>query len=319
MKNHHPAGALALAAIASLTASHAAQASCGSSFCSVNTQWESQGAWSGPGLRLGLRYEYLDQNQLRSGSHKAEPDATPGSMTTDEVDTLNRNWLASLDYTFSRNWSASLQLPYVMRDHSHVFNDVVPVTETWAITGFGDLRALATYQTPVSQGAVGLRVGVKLPTGSTRETNVDGVAAERALQPGTGTTDAIAGVYYYRQLQGDATTMFAQVLWQRPHDAYRDYAAGEQFLVDVGLRYALTLETSAMLQLNVQTKARDHGSDAEPDESGGRFVNLSPGVSRMFTKQLQGYAFVQLPLYQYVNGKQLTPDWSAVAGLSWIL
>ena len=319
MKNCHPAGALALAAIASLAASQAAQASCGSSFCSVNTQWESQGAWSEPGLRLGLRYEYLDQNQLRSGSRKAEPDATPGSMTTDELNTLNRNWLASLDYTFKRHWSASLQLPYVVRDHRHVFNDVVPVTETWTITGLGDLRALATYQLPVNQGAVGLRLGVKLPTGSTRETNADGVTAERALQPGTGTTDAIAGAYYYRQLQGDATTMFAQLLWQRPHDAYQGYAAGEQFLFDVGLRYSLTLETSALLQLNVQTKARDHGSDAEPDESGGRYVYLSPGVSHTFTKRLQGYAFVQLPLYQYVNGTQLTPDWSAVAGVSWRL
>lgn len=312
---------IALGALAAvlLAWAPAGRASCGSSFCSVNTQWESQGAWSEPGLRFGLRYEYLDQNQLRSGSRKAEPDATPGSMTTDELNTLNRNWLANLDYTIDRNWSVSLQLPYVVRDHRHVFNDVVPVTETWSITGLGDLRALATYQVAVNQGAVGLRLGVKLPTGSTKETNGDGVTAERALQPGTGTTDAIAGAYYYRKLQGDATTMFAQVLWQRPHDAYQGYAGGEQIMLDVGLRYALTLETSALLQLNVQTKSRDHGGDSEPDESGGRYVYLSPGISHTFTPRLQGYAFVQLPLYQYVNGTQLTPDWSAVAGLSWRL
>jgi hypothetical protein len=316
MPLRHPTGAVALALL-TLAVGQTAGASCGSSFCNVNTQWETQGVWSEPGWRLGLRYEYLDQNQLRSGSHKVDPSGTPGDMTTDELNTLNRNWLASADYTVNRNWSVSLQLPVVDRDHRHVFNDVVPVTETWAITGLGDARAIATYQTPVTQGAVGLRLGVKLPTGSSTETNRDGVPAERALQPGSGTTDAIAGAYYYRKLQGDATTLFTQFLWQQPHDAYHDYAPGEQIMADVGLRYALTLETSVMLQLNYQHKGRDHGAEAEPDESGGRFAYLSPGISHNFSPHLQAYGFVQLPLYQYVNGAQLTPDWSAVAGLSW--
>lgn len=160
MQPQHLAPAVVLAVLG-LTASYAGYASCGSSFCSVNTQWESQGVWSESGLRLGLRYEYLDQNQLRSGSHKVDPSGTPGDMTTDELNTLNRNWLASADYTVNRNWSVSLLLPYVDRDHRHVFNDVTPVTETWAITGIGDARAVATFQTPVAQGAVGLRLGVK--------------------------------------------------------------------------------------------------------------------------------------------------------------
>jgi hypothetical protein len=311
-------GVLALA-LAAFAACPSTQASCGSSFCSVNTQWESQGAWAEPGWRLGLRYEYLDQNQLRSGSHKTMADGTPGSLTTDETNTLNRNWLASADYTISRHWSVSLQVPYVDRHHSHVVNDLPPVTESWSITGLGDVRALAAYQVPLKQGAMGLQLGVKLPTGDTQAANADGALAERALQPGSGTTDAIVGGFYNHRLQGDATTLFAQVTWQRPHDAYQDYAPGEQVMADVGLRYAVTLKTNAMLQLNWQYKGRDHGSDAEPDESGGRYVNLSPGIGYTLTHHLQLYGFVQLPLYQYVNGTQLTPDWSAVAGLSWRL
>jgi predicted porin len=318
MNQYRLAGAIALA-VTAVAVNSTARASCGSSFCSVNTQWESQGVWSEPGWRLGLRYEYLDQNQLRSGSDKVEPEGVPGDQTTDELDTLNRNWLVSADYTVDAHWSVSLQLPYVDRDHRHVFNDVTPVTESWAITGLGDARAIATYQLPVNHGAVGLRLGVKLPTGGTEEVNADGVAAERTLQPGSGTTDAIAGVYYYRQLDGDATTLFTQLLWQQPHEAYHDYAPGEQIMVDVGLRYAMTLATSAMLQLNYHYKGRDHGAEAEPDESGARYLYLSPGVSYNFSPRLQGYGFVQLPLYQYVNGTQLTPDWSAVAGLSWRL
>ncbi len=79
------------------------------------------------------------------------------------------------------------------------------------------LRAL----TPRPRSA-GVALGLKLPTGSFTVTNSEGVAAERMLQPGTGTTDA-------RQV----------------------------------------------------------------------------------------YAYVQLPLYQYVNGVQLTANWAALAGVSW--
>ena len=44
---------------------------------------------------------------------------------------------------------------------------------------------------------------------------------------------------------------------------------------------------------------------------------LSPGLSYMLTQSVQAYGFVQLPLYQYVNGVQLTADWAVAAGLSW--
>jgi hypothetical protein len=44
-------------------------------------------------------------------------------------------------------------------------------------------------------------------------------------------------------------------------------------------------------------------------------VFLSPDASYALTTYVQLYGFVQLPLYQYVNGTQLTADWSAVAGI----
>lgn len=49
---------------------------------------------------------------------------------------------------------------------------------------------------------------------------------------------------------------------------------------------------------------------------GGNFAYLSPGASYVLTEKLQVYGFPQLPLYQYVNGVQLTADWAVVAGLS---
>jgi predicted porin len=124
-------------------------------------------------------------------------------------------------------------------------------------------------------------------------------------------------VYTYHQLEGDATTLFVQALWQRPLTERDDYQPGQQVTLDIGLRYALTRSLNAQLQLNLLWKDHDQGLNAEPDDSGGSYAFLSPGASYALTKQMQLYGFVQLPLYQYVNGTQLTADWSAVAGVSW--
>src|SRR5690349_16132531 len=55
-----------------------AQAGCGSTFCALNTQWETQGAWNEPGTRLDLRLEYIDQDQPRHGSDKVSLGEIPG-------------------------------------------------------------------------------------------------------------------------------------------------------------------------------------------------------------------------------------------------
>ena len=295
-----------------------AHASCGATFCSVNTQWETQGAWTEPGLRFNLRYEYTDQDQLRSGTDKVEPGGVLG--THDEIRTLNRNLLVGMDYAFNPAWAVSLQVPVVNRDHSHVHNEVVPEYEAWSLTGLGDLRLSGRYQTALSDhAAAGFQFGLKLPTGKFDETNDLGQLAERSLQPGSGTTDALLGAYTYHRLEGDATTLFVQGMWQRPLTERDDYRPGQQVTLDVGLRYALTRNLNAQLQLNLLWKDHDQGLNAEPDDSGGSYVFLSPGASYALTTHMQLYGFVQLPMYQYVNGTQLTADWSAVAGLSWRL
>jgi hypothetical protein len=70
-------------------------------------------------------------------------------------------------------------------------------------------------------------------------------------------------------------------------------------------------------QINAVVKSHDYGDNAEPDESGGKFLFFTPGVSYAVTRSLQVFGFVQLPLYQYVNGVQLTAHWAALAGGSW--
>ncbi|HEY2338091.1 MAG TPA: hypothetical protein VGI18_12060 [Burkholderiales bacterium] len=311
-----------IAALAAFSISLAAHASCGSAFCMVNTNW-SQGAWTEAGTRLDLRYEYINQDQPRSGTGKVGVGEIPHDH--DEVRTVNRNWVAALDHAFNANWGVNVTLPVVDRFHQHIHNDSDTgdkELETWDFSSLGDMRVLGRYQFAAHDhdnariDVWGLNFGLKLPTGHFHEQNVEGEPAERTLQPGTGTTDALLGAYYSSSLGLQNLSWFTQALYQSALNTREDFKPGNRVGVDLGARYLAADRVGLMLQLNYLQKGRDKGLQAEPEDSGGSFVYLSPGVSWDLNKDLQLYGFVQLPLYQKVNGVQLTADYSMVVGVS---
>ena len=294
-----------------------ASAGCGSAFCSLNTNWSTQGAWSESGGRFDLRYEFIDQDQPRAGTEDVGVGQIPRHH--DEVRTINRNIIAGFDYTFDPNWGIGVQLPVVDRSHSHIHHHAGgQIPEAWSFTEIGDARVAGRYRfTPVEAhaGAFGLQFGVKLPTGKVDVANDDGDVAERSLQPGSGTTDAILGAFFSAPL-GTRAIWFADVNWQAPLDERDGYKPGSQAGFDIGASYTWIGPVALQLQLNTHWKDRDSGANAEPDDTGGTFVHLSPGVSVALTDNTRLYGFVQVPLYQKVNGVQLTADWSIAAGLS---
>lgn len=291
-------------------------ASCGATVCSVNSEWGTQGVWTEPGLRVDFRIEATDFDRLQSGRDKAVPAGTLG--TTDENRTLNRNLLLGFDYALSPEWAVAAQLPLIQREHTHTVNNLTPTVESWDITGLGDIRTSLRRQRAVGdRSTLSLQAGLKLPTGGTDEANASGTVAERALQPGSGTTDILAGVAFRHRLRDESTTLFIELRGQEPLREHDGFAPGRQINLDFGLHHALNFTSSALLQINLLDKAHDRGINAEPAETGGRYIFLSPGFRQAIAHNWQVYGFVQLPLYQYVNGTQLTASRSLMAGVSW--
>ena len=103
---------------------------------------------------------------------------------------------------------------------------------------------------------------------------------------------------------------------QAPLHSRRNYRSGRQAGIDLGWRYEATGRLGLVVQANCQAKGRDSGDEAEAEDSGSRVLSLSPGATYALDRGAQVYAFVQLPVYQNVNGVQLTADWSAVAGFA---
>jgi len=298
----------------------AAHASCGAAFCLVNTDWSSQGAWVEPGMRFDLRHEYIDLDQPRAGSDRIAVGAIPHHH--DEVETRNRNWVAALDWNVSPAWGASVTLPYVDREHLHIHNhrgERLP--ERWDFRGLGDARAQLRYEAmPMADAerprAAGFTFGLKLPTGKHDVANADGAVAERPLQPGSGTTDALVGAYWHGLDPQSGWSWFGRAQAILALNSRDEFKPGRQLQIDGGVRYALGAKVALMLQANLLVKGRDQGANAEPEDSGQRGIFLSPGISWAVGKDALAYAYVQVPLYQYVNGVQLTADWSALVGAS---
>jgi hypothetical protein len=306
-----------LAALIVLAAAAApASAGCGTAFCSINTDWSTQGAWTERGARMDLRYEFIDQDQPRAGTRKVAVGEIPKHH--DEVRTINRNLIGTYDYTFDANWGMSFAVPVVSRSHQHIHNHHGAVLyEAWSFTRLGDVRVTGRYRfVPETPGSsFGLQFGVKLPTGEFNVENAQGDTAERSLQPGTGTTDGLLGAFYHGML-GVSATWFAETGVQIAVEQRQQYKPGEWIGLDLGIRYPLGARFAALLQFNTSYRGKDSGANAEPDETGGTFVHLSPGLGIALGDRTQLYGFVQLPLYQDVNGVQLTADWAAVAGVS---
>ena len=322
---------LSLAALASLI-SIQVQASCGSTSCSINTDWNEHGA-SRPGWSTDFRYSYSRADTLRSGSNKivAEPTAAPynAGIEAENLRTINQLLTASLDYSHDEHWGLMLQLPYVMRDHSHSIGNADPAlvsTESFTANSLGDIKVVGRYRRDTgmdNQSGLGIKFGMKLDTGRKDFLlNTGALPGEATLQPGNGSTDLILGAFWTQNTPGSAWSWFTQGTIQHSVSSAAQFRPGNQLNLDLGTHYAFSNALSGLLQLNAQWNDTDTGSAAALSpltgeaSSGMKSVAITPGVSYAFTPATQLYSLLQLPVYQYVNGEQLTASYTFSLGIS---
>jgi len=310
-----------------------AHASCGSSYCMVNTNWDVQGLSNDSGLQADLRYSYAKADRWMAGASKRATETPSGS--NEEIEnkrTINQLVNLNLDYAINRQWGVTLGLPFVMRDHTHTFDAASGAFEQQAkFSELGDIRLLGKFKLGFGHDAgAGLRFGLKLPTGATDKTMsppdpndpTTPYALERSSQPGTGSTDGILGAYYFQNAPGAGWGWFVNGQVQSAISIKDDYRPGTEVALDVGAHFEAAQGLNLLLQLNGQHRSRDTGSNANP-ASGGYAVNLSPGASYAITPQTQLYGYVQLPLVRYMNtdpavagSGQLAASWSATFGIT---
>ncbi len=301
-------------------------ASCG---CTLSSD-AALGYSADTGLRFSLQYDYIHQDQLRSGTHTVE-DVPYGFER--ERETLNRYVTAGVSYSPDSRWNLALQLPYVIRTHS-TFGETgeggAPAQlSSSRSSSAGDLRIIGSYQGFLPTRNLGMQLGVKLPTGHYGTAvafaggPLAGAPLDASLQPGTGSTDLILGAYYYRAISQDFDAFingqFQSALVHHMDQPGQDFRPGNAATVSFGVRYAGNPRWSPQLQVNLLRKSRDQGALADIESTAGNVAYVSPGASVRIARALHVYGFVQVPVYSNLYGYQLFPRWTASAGLSYSL
>ncbi len=339
----------ALLAIGAVPVSALACATCG---CSLSTD-AAMGYSTETGWRISLQYDFLNQNQLRIGSRSVSPaqlaainDA--GGEQEVEHETINRYTTFGLSYSPSADWNLRLLVPYVDRGHSTYGEATSPIVSEQlsgsTVKGLGDIRFIVSFQGVLPDKNLGFQLGVKAPTGHYGGPAADGSGVvgrhptafssgpisqnaspgnlvDTSLQPGTGSTDVIAGAYFHRQVADDVdgfvNSQFQAAVAHRLDQPGQDFRPGNTTTLSFGVRYEARPSVVPQLQVNIFRKGRDQGALADNPDSAGTVAYLSPGVTLTLRDNLQAFGFVQIPVYSHLTGYQLAPRWTASAGLSY--
>jgi hypothetical protein len=297
----------------------AAAQACASCGCTLTADWLSQGLAAQPGTTFSLRYDYIPQTTLRTGTDKI--DRARITLPTDrEIEryTYNHVVTATLDHQFASDWGLDVQLPYYVRPHSTFADGTIRPSHS-NTEGFGDLTVMARWQGLSRPGSVtGLEAGLVLPTGAFRKTFDAGPEAgedvDRGLQPGTGTVQAVVGAYDLGALAPELG-YFVQVTGQTAVNARAGYRPGSVAQVAGTINYTHWRGFTPQLQVSFRATGRDRGPASDRPNSGGEQVNLAPGFSAKLGSRATAFGFVELPLYTRVNGYQLVPKVKASLGV----
>ncbi len=323
-------------------------ATCG---CSLSSD-AATGYTSSAGWQVSLQYDYLNQNQLRSGtrgisSSRVAAINDAGGAQEVENNTTNRYTTLSVSYAPSADWNVRVLLPYIDRSHTTYGQSGNPLTaDTLSgakVSGLGDTKVIASYQGILPTLNFGLQLGVKLPTGNYGGPNVTGTGIvgrkpvafnsgpnslngspgnllDTSLQAGTGTTDIIVGAYYYQPISQDFDAFingqFQSAVKKELNQPGADYRPGNLTTVSFGLRYEANPDFVPQIQVNMTHKNRDQGALADTLDSAGSVAYLSPGATVSVAKATQLYGFVQLPVRSNLEGYQLFPHWTATLGMN---
>ena len=312
---------LSLAAFGCASSGPAALA-CSECGCSLSSDWAAQGYPTMFGFEAGLRHEYFDQTDLRSGTGSVNRAALtfPNNQETQQR-TLNRNTWLDLNYVVDSSWAITAAVPSHDRFHSTIAEGDTAISTSHA-SGLGDVRILGRYQEPGRTQSFGVQFGFKLPTGRFDQNFAVGPQAgaplDRGLQLGSGTTDLLAGASWFARPAVNLGC-FAQALLDQPLAARAGFLPSTSLNLSGGIRWLNTSRFTPQLQLNIHGENREHGAEADTANSGGTLAFLSPGLTAELAPNSSAYVFVQLPIYQRVNGLQLEPKWLLSVGLRWKL
>jgi len=289
-----------------------------------------EGHWS-----AGLRLSYTKPEQRSD----AELAALAGQHVHAHNTDYNLNASAGVAYGINHHLTVSAELPFVRRDnlregsHAHVGGVAVNgVEELGSVSGIGDIDLLAKYRLSDGERAgFALIGGIKIPTGSTHRQSLDGERLETEHQPGTGSWDPIVGasaaapvgavtvtaslLYQFSTAGAQHTTLGDRVqggialshrFGKAPHEhaESHDHHHGDE--LDEHKESPRSSCWDAFVEIAGEWEGRQKIDGEIEAQSGGKWVNVAPGLRYNAASGWSASAALALPVWQRIRASH--PD-----------
>lgn len=274
-------------------------------------------------------YRYMHMDGMRDGSDSlSDGEVLAGYMVAPLRMDMEMHMLGVM-YALNDSFTLMGMLPYVEKDMDHITR--MGARFTTRSQGVGDVKLSALYAlSRRQQRNIVLSLGVSMPSGDIDESDATPAMTDARLpypmQLGSGTWDLLPGVTYTDGFGGWSWGgQLAATL--RLGDNDNDYSLGDRLDLSGWASYRLAPAWSASLRLAGHAWGDIDGEDrqlnpalvptADPKLQGGRRLDILAGINLF----LPGGGFganrlaleAGLPVYEHLDGPQMSADWSLTA------
>lgn len=270
-------------------------------------------------LQLGLNYDYNNLNTLNDGTEKLDDNSRLR---------ITHSVILNSSYAISNNFSVESLFTWVnqRRNISQFGNNNLDQSR-----GIGDAVLLLKYDVSKllpklidNNASLQFGIGTKIPLGSSTELNEQGITLNADLQPGSNAWDAIflasfSSSFNFRpSLSYIIRTIYRSTGTNNTYFENTTYKFGNEFQVFLIFSDQFTL-LKTLSNPSISFKYRDTLLDQiggfDLDNTGGNWVSVIPNFSIYLTPNLTFSTKAELPIYNNVDGTQLTPTYRITTGL----
>lgn len=268
---------------------------------------------------VGLNYDYNNLNTLKAGDDKLDDESRKR---------ITNSILLNLGYSFTDRISLEALFTWVNQTRTISQFGNQNFTET---LGIGDAVFLVKYAIPDALGErtlLNLGLGTKAPLGRSDLTTEEGFQLTADLQPGSGAWDALGWLSVSKGLNfrpsATLSGSFTYRLTGRNPSYLNDtsvYEFGNVMQANVGVTDEFlwfgTIFNPGLI-LKYRKAFEDRIDASEIPNTGGQWVFIRPELTVNLTPKLSLATRVELPVYSYVDGTQLTPTVRVTVGISYL-
>ena len=221
------------------------------------------------------------------------------------------------------NIDLSVQLPLGrfsnFKDNGDRFalaNNTISVTDV--SQGVGDLLVMGRYRFFQREDQnIAAIVGIKLPSGNTRQRTNFGEVVGTHNQPGSGSTDFIFGFGYSAHFINDSIGVSADALARINTDGANEFRSGNSVLLNLALSYKPHTRFVPIVELNFITQDRDNENNAVKRNSGVTSLFITLGTRWRITENNAILATFAFPAIQNLPGIQNKENYRVNVGWSY--